>query len=128
MMEIIKVPFGYLLDWLVSFSGSYGIALILFSLILKIILLPASAKSKKSALKMSRLAPQIKALEIECGDDKNKYQQEVSKLYKKEGVGCTGGCLWSFLPLLILIPLYQVIREPIHYIMHIDKDVAAEIV
>lgn len=128
MMEIIKVPFGYLLDWLVSFSGSYGVALILFSLVLKIILLPASAKSRKSSLKMSRLAPQIKALEIECGDDKNKYQQEVSKLYKQEGIGCTGGCLWSFIPLLILIPLYAVIREPITYIMHIEKDVAAEIV
>ena len=58
-MDIIKVPFGYLLDWLVTFTNSYGISLILFSLILKIILLPASAKSKKSSLKMSRIAPQI---------------------------------------------------------------------
>lgn len=128
MMEIIKVPFGYLLDFLVSFTGSYGIALILFSLVLKIILLPASAKSRKSSMKMARIAPQIKALEIECGEDKNKYQQEVSKLYKQEGLGCTGGCLWSFIPLLILIPLYAVIREPITYIMHVPAEYAAKIV
>lgn len=128
MMEIIKVPFGYLLDFLVSFSGSYGVALILFSLVLKIILLPTSAKSRKSSMKMARIAPQIKALEIECGEDKEKYQKEVSKLYKQEGLGCTGGCLWSFIPLLVLIPLYAVIREPITYIMHIPAEYAAKIV
>lgn len=127
-MQIITVPFGYLLSWLYTLVNNYGVALILFSLILKFILLPASIKSKKSSLKMARLAPQIKALEVECGEDKNKYQQEVSKLYKQEGIGCTGGCLWSFLPLLILIPLYAVIRQPIQYLMHIDAETAAEIV
>ena len=127
-MEIITVPFGYLLDWLVQLLGNYGFALIAFSLILKVLLLPASAKSRKSSLKMSRLAPQIKALEIECGEDKNRYQQEVSKLYKQEGIGCTGGCLWSLLPLLILLPLYAVIRNPIQYIMHIDAETAKDIV
>ena len=128
MMDIIKVPFGYLLDWLVTFTNSYGVSLILFSLLLKIILLPASAKSKKSSLKMARIAPQVKALEIECGEDKNRYQQEVSKLYKQEGVGCTGGCLWAFLPLLLLFPLYEVIRAPLQYIMHIDKATVTEII
>ena len=70
-MDIIKIPFGYLLDWLCQLvGGSYGIALILFSLLIKLVLMPMSAKSKKSMLKMSRLGPQLKALEIECeGDD-----------------------------------------------------------
>ncbi|MBR3850039.1 MAG: membrane protein insertase YidC, partial [Oscillospiraceae bacterium] len=128
MMEIIKVPFGYLLDWLCRFSGNYGIALILFSLIIKVILLPLSAKSKKSTLKMSRLAPQMKLLEIQCGEDKQRYQQEMAKLYKEEGVSMFGGCLWSFIPLLILIPLYYVIREPFTYLMHFTKEEAQEIV
>ena len=127
-MEIITVPFGYLLSWLYALVNNYGVALILFSLILKFILLPASIKSRKSSLKMARIAPRIKALEIECGEDKNKYQQEVSKIYKQEGIGCTGGCLWSFIPLLIVIPLYAVIRQPIQYILHIDADIAKEIV
>ena len=128
MWEIIKVPFGYLLDWLCQFCGSYGLALILFTLVLKVILLPMSMKSKKSMLKMSRLAPQLKQLEIECGDDKQKYQQEASKLYKSEGVSMFGGCLWSFVPLLILIPLYAVIREPIQYMLHFSKENAQQIV
>ena len=129
MGNIIKIPFGYLLDWLCQFcTGNYGLALILFSLLLKLVLFPMSAKSKKSMLKMSRLGPQLKALEIECGDNKEKYAQEMQKLYKAEGVSPMGGCLWSFVPLLILIPLYQVVREPITYIMHFTKDEAAQIV
>lgn len=128
-MDIIRIPFGYLLDWLCQFcAGSYGLALILFSLILKLVLLPFSIKSKKSMLKMSRLGPQLKALEIECGEDKQKYSQEMSKLYKQEGISPFGGCLWSFLPLLILLPLYHVIREPITYMMHFAKDEAELIV
>jgi len=126
--DIIRIPFGYLLDWLYQFAGNYGIALILFSLIVKIVLLPMNAKSKKSSLKMARVAPLAKALEAKYADDKNKYQQEVMKLYKEEGVSTTGGCLWSFIPLLILLPLYYVIREPITYMMHIPSDAAQQIV
>ena len=126
--DIIRIPFGYLLDWLYQFAGNYGVALILFSLIVKIVLLPMNAKSKKSSLKMARVAPMAKALEAKYADDKAKYQQEVMKLYKEEGVSTTGGCLWSFIPLLILLPLYYVIREPITYMMHIPSEQAKQIV
>lgn len=128
MFKVITIPFGYLLDWLNTLTGSYGISLILFSLILKLLLLGPAAKSKKSMLKMSRLSPRLKALEIECGEDKQKLQQETAKLYKEEGVSMFGGCLWSFVPLLILIPLYYVIREPITYLMHYTAEEAKTIV
>ena len=128
LSDLIRIPFGYLLDWLYQFSGNYGVALILFSLIVKLVLLPFNAKSKKSSLKMARVAPMAKALEVKYGDDKAKYQQEVSKLYKEEGVSVGGGCLWSLLPLLILLPLYHVIREPLTYVMHIPAEISAQIV
>ncbi|MGO5114495.1 YidC/Oxa1 family membrane protein insertase [Candidatus Avoscillospira sp. LCP25S3_F1] len=126
--DIIRIPFGYVLEFLYNFSGNYGLALILFGIAIKLILLPVSAKSKKSMMKMSRMAPRVKALEAKYGDDKTKYQMEVMKLYKKEGVSTTGGCLWAFIPLLILIPLYQVIREPMVYMMHLSREQATEIV
>ena len=111
-IPFIQIPFGYVLEFFYNFFSNYGIALILFSLAVKIILLPMSAKSKKSMMKTTRLQPLVKQIEIACGDDKAKYQQEVQKLYKEEGASMTGGCLWAFIPLLILIPLYNVIREP----------------
>lgn len=126
--DIVRVPFGYVLEWLYQFTNSYGLALILFGVAIKLILLPISMKSKKSMMKMSRIAPQVKALETKYANDKNKYQMEVMKLYKKEGVSTMGGCLWSLIPLLILIPLYQVIREPLVYMMHLSRDHANQIV
>lgn len=124
---IIKQPFGYVLEFFYNFFNNYGIALILFSLAVKIILLPASAKSKKSMMKTSRLQPKVKQIEIACGDDKQKYQQEVNALYKEEGVSMFGGCLWSLLPLLILFPLYSVIREPLQYLLHLSPEVIDKI-
>ena len=123
----IQIPFGYVLEFVYNFFDNYGLALILFSLALKLILLPLSAKSKKSMMKTSRLQPKIKQIELACGDDKQKYQQEVSQLYKDEGVSMMGGCLWSFLPLLLLIPLYNVIREPLTYLLHLDETTVASI-
>ena len=128
LSDLIRVPFGYLLDWLYAFTTNYGVALILFSLIVKLVLLPMSIKSKKSMLKMSRISPQVKALEEKYGEDKQKYQQAVMALYKEEGVSTTGGCLWSFIPLLILFPLYYVIREPLTYMLHNTRSVSAAIV
>ncbi len=126
-IPFIQIPFGYVLEFFYNFFDNYGLALILFSLALKLILLPLSAKSKKSMMKTSRLQPKIKQIELACGDDKQKYQQEVSQLYKDEGVSMMGGCLWSFLPLLLLIPLYNVIREPLTYLLHLDETTVASI-
>ncbi len=126
-MDIIRVPFGYVLEFFYGLFNNYGVALFLFSLAVKIILLPISAKSKKSMMKTSRLQPIVKQIEIACGDDKQRYQQEVNKLYKEEGVSMFGGCLWSLIPLIILFPLYTVIREPLEYLMHLDADVIAKL-
>ena len=128
LSDLIRVPFGYLLDWLYTFTNNYGLALILFSLIVKLVLLPMSVKSKKSMLKMSRLSPQVKALEAKYGDDKQKYQLAVQQMYKEEGVSMGGGCLWSFIPLIILLPLYYVIGEPITYMMHNSRSISEAIV
>ena len=119
-MKYVLIPFAWLLRTLYTLCGNYGLALILFSLLTKVILLPFNAKSKKSMMKTSRLGPKLKELERQCGDDKLKYQQEMSNLYKKEGVSPTGGCLWSLLPLILLMALYYVIRQPMTYLMSLD--------
>ncbi len=126
--DIVKIPFGWLLDFLYQFAGNYGLALILFSLLIKLILLPASAKSKKSTMAMTRLAPLAKAIQDKYPDDQNKANMEVQKLYKEEGVSMFGGCLWMLLPMLLLFPLFYVIREPITYMLHFSAEESAAIV
>lgn len=128
LSDIITVPFGYLLDWLYQFTANYGLALTLFAVIVKFILLPITAKSKKSSMQMSRLTPKMKAIQEKYANDPQKQNEAIQALYKEEGVSMTGGCLWSLVPLLILIPLYTVVRQPIVYMLHETPEIANQIV
>ena len=127
-MEIITVPFGWLLNFLYQLTDSYGLSLILFAVLVQIVLLPISAKSKKSMMKMTRLQPRLNAIKEKYANDQQKQQEAMQQLQKEEGVGLgCGGCLWSFVPLLILIPLYTIIREPLTNMLGASAEVAAEI-
>lgn len=126
--DIVQVPFGWLLSVLYQFTQSYGWALIIFSLVVKLVLMPASAKSKKNTMKMSRLTPQLEAIKVKYENDQQKQGEAMRELYKQEGVSMGGGCLWSLLPLLILFPLYTVVRQPITYMLQESAEVSAEIV
>ena len=126
--DIIRVPFGYLLEFLYQFTTNYGVALILFAILVKLILHPIQAKSKKSMMKRSRIAPLVQAIQKKFPDDQMKQNQAIQELYKKEGVSMGGGCLWSLVPLLILLPLYQVVRQPIVYMLHESAESAQTII
>ena len=128
LSDIVTVPFGWLLGQLYNLTTNYGVAMILFAIIVQSVLLPIRANSKKSMLKMSRLTPMIQKIQAKYPDDQQKQNEAMQQLYKDEGVSMTGGCLWSFVPLLILWPLFAVIRQPITYILGESAEVAAQIV
>ena len=127
MTKIITVPFGWLLGQLYHLTGNYGIAMIIFALAVQTVLLPIRAKSKKSMMKMSRLQPRVQDIQRRYPNDQQKQNELVQKLYQDEGASMGLGCLWSFVPILILFPLFNVIREPITYILG-DGENAAKIV
>ena len=127
MTKIITVPFGWLLGQLYHLTGNYGIAMIIFALAVQTVLLPIRAKSKKSMMKMSRLQPRVQDIQRRYAGDQQKQNELIQKLYQDEGASMGAGCLWSFVPLLILFPLFTVIREPITYILG-DGENAAKIV
>ena len=126
--DIIQVPFGLLLKLLYQLTDNYGVAMIIFALVVQTVLLPMRAKSKKSMMKMSRLTPMIQKIQAKYAGDQQKQNEAVQALYREEGVSMGSGCLWSFIPLLILFPLFTVIREPITYILRESSEVSAEIV
>ena len=125
--DIVTVPFGYLLSFLYDITTNYGVALILFAILVRFILLPATAKGKKSTMKMSRLTPRVQAIQKKYANDQQKQSEALQALYKEEGVSMGSGCLWSFLPILILFPLYSVVRQPILYILHETEQVTTQI-
>ena len=128
LRDLITIPFGYLMDWLYQLTNNYGLALILFAIAVQLVLMPITAKSKRSTMKMSRLQPRIQDIQRRYANDQQKQNELITKLYQDEGVSMGGGCLWSFVPLLILLPLYTVVREPIVYMLHESADVAAKVI
>ena len=126
MFDAIAKPFGVLLMLLFDLCNSYGLAVILFAVAVKIILLPFQMKAKRGMLAQQRLAPRQQELQKKHGGNNQKYQQELMEMYKEEGVSMTGGCLWSFLPLPILMALWQAIRYPLTIMMGVPKDMLAE--
>lgn len=124
----ICVPFAWLVRLFYDLTNSYGVALILFTLVIKLIMLPFQMKSKKSMMRMSRVSGQMQDLQKRYAKNQAKLQEEMQKIYEEEGVNPMSGCLWSFLPLPILMALYSIIRQPITHFMMLSKDVLQTVV
>lgn len=118
----ILMPFTWLLQLFYDLTGSYGFALILFAVVVKLILFPFSLKGKKSMIQMNMLQGKMQQIQRKYANDKQRQNLEIQKLYEKEKVNPMGGCLWSLLPIFILLPLYAIIRQPMKYMMGLDPD------
>ena len=129
LSDIVTVPFGWLLGFLYDLTSNYGFAMIIFAVIVQLVLMPINAKAKKSMMKMSRMQPRIQEIQKKYEHDQQKQQEAMQQLQKEEGMGMgMGGCLWSLVPMLILFPLFTVIRQPITYILGEGAEVAAQII
>ena len=120
-MGIILKPFAMLLLFFYDFAG-YGIALILFAIVVKTILFPITLKGKKSMIQMNMLSGKLQQIQKQYGKDRERYNLEVQKLYEREKVNPMGGCLWSMIPLVLLVALYYIIREPLTNFMNLTPD------
>ena len=121
-MGIILQPFAWLLLKFYELFDSYGLALILFAIVIKLILFPVTLKSKKSMIQTSLLSGKMQQLQKQYGKDRERYNLEVQKLYEREKVNPMGGCLWSMIPLILLIGLFYIIREPLTYFMGLSAE------
>lgn len=128
MFDFLYGIFGYLFRFLLSFVENYGLALVIFTLFFRVILLPSTIKQQKSSAKMVRLQPKLKRIREKYQDyapqERNmKIQQETSELYQREGYSSMGA---SCAPLLFQLPilwgLYGIIRQPLTYVLEISKE------
>lgn len=126
MLDAIAKPFGVLLLWLYRLVSNYGVAIILFAIIVKLIMLPFQMKSKRGMMRMSRLNEKMQELQKRHEGNQRKYQEEVAKLYRDEGVNPMSGCIWMLIPYPILLALYRAIRFPLTVMMGVPEDLLAE--
>ena len=123
MGRLITLPFAALLRLIYSLSGSYGLSIIFFSLVVTLIMMPFQMKSKRSMVRMGKLSNRQMVLQKQYANNQQKYQEELAKLYQEENINPMGGCLWSLLPMFVIVPLYSVIRQPIAVFMGLGEEV-----
>jgi YidC/Oxa1 family membrane protein insertase len=106
---------GWLLAWLYDLTGSFGFAIIILTIVFRVVLLPLGIKQIKSMQAMQALQPKIKEIQKKYKGNKQKVQEQTMKLYQEYGVNPLGGCLPLLLQFPILIAMYSVIRAPVPY-------------
>lgn len=115
---LIVKPLGYILGFIYQFVGNYGWSLVIFTVLVKILLLPLGLKQQKATVKMQQVQPKMKEIQEKYANDQQKLSEETMKLYKEYGVNPMGGCLPLLIQLPILYGLYNVIYKPITYMLH----------
>ncbi len=126
--EYLSWPFAKLMVWYYNLTGNYGLALVLFSLTINLVLAPFMAKSKKSTMRQTRLQPRIQELQKRHAGNQQQLNAEMQKLYQEEGINPMSGCLWSLLPMFLIIPIYRIVIMPISRMMYASSPRAGEAV
>ena len=125
-MELISTPLGWLMRYLYDLVGNYGVTLILFTLITKILLMPLTVKQKKSTIRMTAFQPEIQRIQKKYATDTQKQQEELARLQKEHNFSMTSGCLPTVIQMPILFGLIDVIYKPLRHIVGVNKTLIAD--
>ncbi len=115
-MGIIAKPLSLLLSWLYGLIGSYGIAIIILTIIVKLCLYPVYAKQIKSTLKMSAFQPKIQEIQQKYAKDRELMNEKLNELYKNEGASMYSGCLPMIVQMIVIMGLFALLRSPMDYL------------
>ena len=121
MFQFFANIFGFILNFINDLVGNYGLAIILFTLLIKLIMLPLSIKQQRTMKKTSKLQEQIKILQFKYKNDPEKLNREMMELYKKENMSPFSGCLSTIAQFILLISIFYMVRFPLTYMKRIDK-------
>ena len=122
MFEFFANIFGYLLQFLYTLVNNYGLAIILFTLIIKLLLLPLSIKQQKTMKKSSELQEKVKVMQFKYKNDPEKLNKEMMNLYKTENVSPFSGCLTSIIQMLLLLSIFYLVRSPLTFMEKIPQE------
>lgn len=123
MLEFFASLFGYLLNFIYNLIGNYGAAIILFSIIVKIILLPISISQQKTMKKTAKIQDELKVLQVKNKNNPEALQRETMELYKREKMNPFSGCLSSIVQIILLFAVFYMVRCPLTYMKKVDSQV-----
>lgn len=118
--------FGYLLNYIYTFVKNYGLALIIFSLITKIIMIPLSIKQHKTLKKSGKIQKELREIQDKYSNDQERLAQETMSLYKRENMSPFSGCLSSILQIVLLLAMFFLVRDPLTYMLKVPQEKISE--
>lgn len=127
MIAFFANLFGYVLNFLYEIVGNYGFAIILFSILVKLVMLPISISQQKTMKKSQKVNKEMQRIQFVYKNDSEKMNQEVMDLYKREKMSPFSGCLSSILQLILLLSVFYLVRSPLTYMKKIDSDVISKL-
>ncbi len=122
LFESLGYIFGYLLWFAYGLVKNFAVAILIFTVILRALQFPLQIKSQKSMAGSMRLQKKQQEIQEKYGKDRDKVNEELSKLYEKENISPTSGCMTSIIPMFLLFGVYYAIRNPLTNTLHIAKD------
>lgn len=122
MISFFANMFGYVLNWLYQFIGNYGLAIILFSVILKLIMLPISIKQQKTMKKSAKIQEKMREIQDKYKNNPEKLNQETLELYKTEKMSPFSGCLSAIAQIIILFAVFYLVRSPLTYMKKVEPN------
>ena len=126
MSQLFGIPLGWIMWLLYKVIPSYGVVLILFTILVKVALFPLSVKQQKSTAKMTVFQPKIDEINKKYANNKQKQQEEMMKLYEAHGYNPMSGCLPLLIQFPILFGIIDVVYNPLTHLLRIPKDVLTE--
>ncbi|MBP3800477.1 MAG: YidC/Oxa1 family membrane protein insertase [Clostridia bacterium] len=123
MFEFFANTFGYVLNFIYNFVGNYGWAIILFTILVKLALLPLSIKQQKAMKKNAKIQEQVKAIQFKYKNDQAKMNDEIFNLYKTEKMSPFSGCLTTIIQLILLLSIFYLVRSPLTFMKKVPADV-----
>lgn len=122
MMAFFANIFGYLLNFIYNLVGNYGLAIILFCIVVKILMLPISIKQQKSMKASARLQQKMKEIQFKYKNDPERLNQATIEMYREEKVSPFSGCLSAIVQIILILSVFYLVRSPLTYMKKIDPD------
>ena len=126
MFKFFANIFGYALNFIYGIVNNYGVAIILFTILLKLIMLPISIKQQKTMKKSAKIQGQVKEIQEKYKNDPTRMNQEVMDLYKKENMSPFSGCLSSILQIILVISMFYLVSRPLTYMKHVEPELLSQ--
>ena len=126
MLSFFANIFGYVLKLLYNIVGNYGWAIILFSVLVKVLMIPLSIKQQRTMKKNEKIQGELKQIQFKYKNEPEKLNQEMMDLYKREGMSPFSGCLSSIIQIILLFSVFLLVRQPLTYMEKMNQDVISK--